>query len=156
MDPDLEAVRAGEVDHIGVPLWLATKAYERAMFDGVRAMGFRDVTVADSDLLPYVDLGGTRISRIAERRGTTKQAAHEAVHGLIRRGYLVLEPDPGDRRAKRVRYTAKGAGLLRALQQVKRTLHAGIADRIGAAELARLEAVLRTIHAHLEGDAGGG
>ena len=156
MDPDLEAVRAGEVDHIGVPLWLATKAYERAMFDGVRAMGFRDVTVADSDLLPYVDLGGTRISRIAERRGTTKQAAHEAVHGLIRRGYLLLEPDPQDRRAKRVRYTAKGAGLLRALQQVKRTLHAGIADRIGAAELARLEAVLRTIHTHLEGDAGGG
>ena len=151
MDPDLEALRAAEVDHIGVPLWLATKAYERAMFDGVRALGFDDVTVADSDLLPYVDIGGTRISRIAERRGTTKQAAHEAIHGLVRRGYLLLEPDPGDRRAKRVRYTAKGAALLRALQQVKRALHAGIADLIGDTELSRLDQVLRTLRQHLEG-----
>ena len=156
MDPDLEALRAGEVDHIGVPLWLATKAYERAMFDGVRALGFDDVTVADSDLLPYVEIGGTRLSRIAERRGTTKQAAHEAIHGLVRRGYLLLEPDPKDRRAKRVRHTAKGVALLRALQQVKRALHAGIADRIGAVELSRLEQTLHTLRRHLEGGADAG
>ena len=153
MDPDVEALRAGEVDHIGVPLWLATKAFERAMFDQVRALGFDDVTVADSDLLPYVDIGGTRLSRIAERRGTTKQAAHEAIHGLVRRGYLMLEPDPEDRRAKRVRHTAKGAALLSALQQVKRALQAGIVERLGTAELARLEQVLVTLRRHLEGDA---
>lgn len=133
------------VDHIGVDIWQAYKAYEAAMFDAVAENGFADISVADSDVLVFVSLDGVQLVEIARQRRISKQAAHEQVHGLIRRGYLCLEDDPRDRRAKIVRHTGKGLDLVRALVDIKRALHDKVRTELGEDGLQSLTDMLSKI-----------
>lgn len=49
-----------------------------------------------------------------------------AVKPLARRGLLVVEPDPQDRRSRRLRITSEGVALMRQAEKVWRAAHAGI------------------------------
>jgi DNA-binding MarR family transcriptional regulator len=120
-----------KIDHVGVDLWRAFRAYEQAMFERVAAGGFDDIVVSDSDVLVHIARSGTRLADIARRMGFSKQAVHERVHSLVVRGYLELMADTEDRRAKVVRLTRRGAQLADALADIKRTLHAEIAEALG-------------------------
>ncbi len=120
-----------QVDHVGVDLWQAFEAYKAAMYAGVADHGFGDVTVADSDTLVLIGPQGIALSDLARRRHVSRQAAHEQVHALVRRGYLEIVPDPDDGRKRLVRRTAKGREMNAAMSQVKRQLHAKLLDRLG-------------------------
>ena len=116
------AVTAGQIDHVGVPLWRASTAFTRRMIESVQLLGFEDISVADSELLPFLEIEGSRLSDLAKRKGVSRQAIHQSVHSLVKRGYLQLVPDPGDARAKIVRHAEKGLRLLAAMQIVKAEL----------------------------------
>ncbi len=137
------------VDHLGVDLWIAARDYEREMFERVRALGFEDISVADSEILVAIPKHGARITDVARTRRVTKQAAQERIKSLITRGYLVTQPDPGDKRARILVRSEKGHDLAVALAQVKRDLHAALTERLGEAEVKTLRAALRTISAAL-------
>jgi DNA-binding MarR family transcriptional regulator len=49
-----------------------------------------------------VDPDAARVSDLAERAAMTKRAAGELIRHLAAHDYLTVEPDPHDRRAKRV------------------------------------------------------
>ena len=66
---ELEALQAAQVDHLGVPLWRAARAYVALMMAGYRRLGYDDLTESHSGLLPHLDIGGTRITALAERAG---------------------------------------------------------------------------------------
>ncbi len=96
-------------------------------------------------LLPHIDLGGTRVSVLAERLGVSKQAVSELIDELESAGVLRRTADPTDARARLVSFTPKGRdGLLEGIE-VLRELEAEIARSIGAPMLQGLRAALLRI-----------
>lgn len=149
-----KAAAAGDnsdlVDHIGADLWLSFRAYERAMFQRVSTMGYEDITLPDSDVLVFVGPQGAQLVEIARQRRVSKQAVHEQVHSLVKRGYLTLETDPNDRRARIVRHSEKGRALVEALKTVKSGLHNEVAAAFGDKRLAAFREMLELVRDRLK------
>ncbi len=143
------------VDHVGVDLWRAFRAFEEAMFSALVEAGYADVTLADSDVLAFVGPDGTRSVELAKNRRISKQAAQEQVKRLVARGYLDLAPDPMDRRAKRVTLTKKGEALMRDLVAIKRGLHDSVGTEFGEAGFAELRVNLERVRRALDNRRGG-
>lgn len=141
-DAERRRVASGQIDHIGVPLWQSSTAFTRRMIETVQASGFDDISIADSELLPYLSLEGTSLSEIADRKGISRQAVHQSVHSLIKRGYLELAPHPADARARIARHTAKGLSLVETLQGVKSDLHDEALAAIGPRKMKDLTKTL--------------
>lgn len=100
---------------------------------------------AHMNLMPHIDLAGTRMTVLAQRLGVTKQAASQLVADLETMGVLRREPDPDDGRAKRVMFTDEGrAGLLEGLA-VLSGLEAELRAEIGDADINHLHQVLGKI-----------
>ena len=116
------------------------RSYER-----VAALGFPDIAVADGDILVHITAAGTPFASLAKTRGLSKQAVHERVHSLVKRGYLELMPDPGDKRARIVRHTARGQELVERLKDVKRALHREVEGALGKVQLTTLRQMLAKI-----------
>ena len=79
----------------------------------VEAAGFPDSPPSFHPIFENLDPGGTRLTTLAQRTGLTHQSVGEVVTVLERRGYVVRVPDPADGRAKLVRLTESGSGLVR-------------------------------------------
>ncbi len=152
---EIEDLRAGAVDHVGVPLWRASHAFVALMMAGYRALGYDDLSESHTTLLPHLDVGGTRITDIAARAGLTKQAIGQMVSDLEDRGYVLRAADPSDARAKIVRYTAKGRRFMRDGWGIKRDLHERCRDVVGARDFDAFVARLVALAGSLEqGDKG--
>lgn len=135
-------VADAQIDHIGVPLWQASTAFTRRMIEDVNDAGFDDISVADSELLPFLDIEGTGLSEIADRKGISRQAVHQSVHSLIRRGYLELAPHPDDARARIARHTAKGLRLVETMQGIKAKIQKDALAALGAEKTSDLTKML--------------
>jgi DNA-binding MarR family transcriptional regulator len=102
-----------------------------------------------TELLPHVELEGTRLTTLAERLGISKQAAAELVDELEAMGMLERVPDPADGRAKLVRFSRRGRqGLLEGLSllaELEAELSAKIGARKWAAFAAGVQALLREL-----------
>lgn len=141
-----------QIDHVGVPLWQASTAFARHMIESVQAAGFDDVSVADSELLPYIDLEGVTLTEIAARKGVSRQAVHQSVHSLVKRGYIELVPHPSDARARIVRHTAKGLELVEKLQSVKTGMQSDVLNALGERRVKQISTTLETLAALFETD----
>lgn len=97
----------------------------------LHAHGFTELRPIHTALLRNIDAGGTRITEIGERSSMTKQAVGQLIKECERLGYLRTNGDPTDRRAKIVRYTAKGERFLASLPQVVRAATQDIEAVIG-------------------------
>ena len=96
-------------------------------------------------------LEGIRQSELARRLGVTRQAVGELVGDLVALGVLELVPDPDDRRAKRVRFSAAGEDGLFTGLSILEDLERELARDLGDARAADLRASLAAIVARLEG-----
>ncbi len=106
---------------------------------------------AHMNLMPHIDLEGTRLTVLAQRLGVTKQAASQLVVDLEKIGVLQREPDPDDGRAKRVVFTDQGRnGLLEGLA-ILRGLEAELRAEIGDSDIDHLNQVLVKILAFING-----
>ncbi|MEM9999464.1 MAG: MarR family winged helix-turn-helix transcriptional regulator [Pseudomonadota bacterium] len=145
-DDSPQEKRLGETDdlveHIGADIWQAFRAYENAMYESVADHGFPDISVADSEILVLVAAKGTRLVDIARGRRISKQAAHEQIQSLVGRGYLSVENDPTDRRAKIIRHTEMGKRLIEEMREVKVNLNRKVEAAIGTSGLTQLKALL--------------
>lgn len=70
-----------------------------------------DVRVAHTALFPHIDLDGTRLTELARRLGTSKQAAGQLVDEMVEMGVLERVADPDDARAKRIRFARRGGAI---------------------------------------------
>lgn len=115
-----------------------------AEFDARLATGgYPDLSLAHTaNVLRFLQDGQLRPGKLVERACVTKQAVSQQVAHLQRCGYVTVEPDPRDSRARLVQLTAKG----RKAQQVAAQLFAAIeqewADQMGAEQLTELRAAL--------------
>jgi DNA-binding MarR family transcriptional regulator len=113
------------------------------------ARGHGAVRQPHAAVFEFLDDDGTRVSVLAERARMAKQSMAELVAHLEDHGYVAREPDPDDGRAKLVRATAKGREVFAIAREVATELEARLDQELGAADVARLRALLERAGAAL-------
>lgn len=71
------------------------------------------------------------LSDLAERNGTSKQALHKSIQGLLRAGLVQVEVDPLHRRAKSVKLTPAGRRFEALLDDCQHTVFREVTDIYG-------------------------
>jgi DNA-binding MarR family transcriptional regulator len=117
---------------------------ERALHDA----GYQDVGAAHASVLATIDEKGTRLATIVERGGRTKQATAELAAHLVQRGYLELDADPSDGRAKLYTATPAGSALLTSCAEIVVGYEAWLGGVLGPRGIERLRAALLAIIDH--------
>ena len=130
---------------LGVLLTAAERRLASELEDGLRVAGYADLRAPHAHVFAALDAGGSRLTDLAARSGMTKQAMGELVRYLEQHGYLQVDPDRRDRRAKLIRPTPRGwraheasTGLL--LERERR-----LAERFGEETLTGLRDLLKRI-----------
>lgn len=93
----------------------------------------------------YPPIDGLRPSQLAVQLGLSKQATHDMLRELERTGYVRLDRDPSDGRARIVRYTERGWQLYDVGARLSRDVGHGWAREMGDDQYACFEAALRLI-----------
>lgn len=136
----------------GADLALLLLGGYRALVDAataeLAARGFEDVRPAHEFAMRAIDGGADSASELGRRMAVTKQAAAKTLATLVERGWVESGPDPDDARRKRLRVTDLGHEVMRTGEGIFDGLRAEWEGRIGAAELAALEAHLRALVGH--------
>src|SRR5215469_12799713 len=107
----------GEAAEVGPPMIgalmrLPWEAVSRRMLQALRENGFDDIEGPQLGVLLWPGPEGMRPSDLASRMKVTKQALNYLLGDLERLGYLKREPDPDDRRARRIALTDRGRALI--------------------------------------------
>ncbi len=110
--------------------------------EGVAAAGYDDIGAAHFNILQHPTPEGMRPSELAARAQMTKQAANRLIRHLEQRGYLTLEPDERDQRARIIRLTDKGWKLISTIRAVVEQVEAEWSERLGRR---RFDALRRTL-----------
>lgn len=121
------------------------RAFEDDVLARLAQHGYTDVTPGHLNVLRHLDPGGLRVGQLARDAGLTKQAVSKTVEGLVARGYLKMETDPEDARARWVRYTARGRQLVAASVEEIAGVEARWQRELGAAGHAALRDGLRRL-----------
>lgn len=137
---------------LGALLRLPYEALQREVYGGLAARGFPEIRPAHSAVFRHIAPEGSRLTALAERAGMTKQSMAYLVDGLAAAGHLTSTPDPADGRARIVRLTPKGEGVLAALLALSAEAEARVAERIGEKRAAKLRRYLELWAAALEAD----
>ncbi|GAA0813277.1 hypothetical protein Sya03_55640 [Spirilliplanes yamanashiensis] len=93
-------------------MFIGFRAAEDRILAALAEAGYVDITRAQARLLAGIDLGGTRLVTLADRARIPKQTALALVNGVEAAGYVERVPDPSDGRARLIRLTARGRGVL--------------------------------------------
>ena len=91
-----------------------------------------------------------RLGVLAERAGVTKQAISQQVTYLEANGYVVVEADPDDSRAKTVRLTEKGRDSQRVARPIFGAVERDWEKRFGREDIKDLRRILERILEQLE------
>lgn len=126
--------------------WMARASIERA-----RERGHAGLRPAHARLMVYLDWGGSRITDIAKAQDVSKNAIGQLVTDLEKLGYLERVPDPDDARAKIVRYTAAGRGLIADARDIGVELDAEVEAVLGPERMTQLRDILAELGSRLLG-----
>lgn len=107
--------------------------------------GFLDLRAAHAPVFMAIDPGGSRITALAERAAMSKQAVGELIGYLVGHGYLAVDTDAEDRRAKRVTLTERGWDALDLGERVIAAYDTWLDHAVGADQVATLRAALHRI-----------
>jgi DNA-binding MarR family transcriptional regulator len=112
----------------------------------LRDAGFPDLTFSlGTNVLRFLRAGPVRMSSLAETSGVTKQAISQQVAYLEARGYVTVEPDAADSRAKLVRLTATGQRSNEAAESLFAAVERDWRQRYGGDQICELRAILEDI-----------
>jgi DNA-binding MarR family transcriptional regulator len=119
---------------------------QRALHAGTAAklsrLGYSEPGSAQGTLLAQLDPNGTRLTVLAERLGITKQSVGQLVGDLERHGYVTRLPDPHDRRATKVCFTARGWQFCQDINQARLELEAEYQALLGGEAMDTLRRLL--------------
>ena len=144
---EIEAKKRVSAGHLLLKAARLLNERATARVRAVAKVGFRTSHTA---LLPHIDFAGTRLTELAARVGTSKQAVGELVAELEEMGFLRRDPDPTDARARLVRFTAHGRRALLHGLGVLAEIETELAGEIGRARMERLRSDLARLIRALE------
>lgn len=132
---------------------LLRRPYERLqarVYAGLAARGFPDVRPAHSSVFRIILPRGSRVSDLAELAQMTKQSMAYLINDLEKLGYVTIEPDPQDGRAKLVRLTERGHAVWATLVELSRRAEEDGARIVGAERIRELRRTLLDLDAALD------
>jgi DNA-binding MarR family transcriptional regulator len=115
---------------------------DEGLQNALKKQGWPAITRAQSLVFVNISEGVTRPSEIASRVGVTRQAIHQTINEMVELGYLTLQPDPSDRRAKVVVYTEQGEKVGGAAVSALREIESSLSSRIGSDKVSALREAL--------------
>jgi DNA-binding MarR family transcriptional regulator len=148
---EIEAAKRVSAGHL---LLKAARLLNERAIARIRAEANPNLRTPHTALLPHIDFDGTRLTELAARVGTSKQAVGELVGELEEMGMLSRAVDPTDARARLVRFTARGRRALLHGLSVLAEIETELAAEVGRATLDRLRADLAKVLEALERDRG--
>jgi DNA-binding MarR family transcriptional regulator len=131
--------------NIGVLLQQLSRNFERRARSTLGTRGHGRLQPSHQVVLTSLGLEGSRLTALAQRAGMTKQAMGQIVDDLERLGYVERTPDPGDGRAKIVRFTPAGLDFVCDSAEVITQIWGDYAALIGEKELCQLQQTLRSL-----------
>jgi DNA-binding MarR family transcriptional regulator len=115
------------------------------VFEQLVSAGFDDLRPVHRPILRDLLVSNLRPSELAARLGLSKQAANDLVREVEAKGYITLESDPDDGRAKRIVATDRGWQAGETAQQSSNAVGRRWAELVGHERYAVFEEVLREI-----------
>ena len=104
---------------------------------GLRQSHFRVISAVPPE--------GISVTELGERVGMSKQGCGQFVTGLVETGHLRTEPEPSDRRVRRVRRTPKGTRTVAAVTKRMLEIEAEWAARVGERRYRTFRSVLEDL-----------
>jgi DNA-binding MarR family transcriptional regulator len=144
---EIEAAKRVSAGHL---LLKAARLLNERAIARVRAEANPDFRTPHTALLPHIDFEGTRLTELAARVGTSKQAVGELVAELEEMGMVSRAVDPADARARLVRFTPRGRRALLHGLSVLAEIETELAAELGRATFDRLRADLGRLLEALE------
>ena len=132
---------------IGALLRAPWEAVHRHMLERLHGRGFDDLDAAHLIVFQYPGPQGTRPSELAERLRMSKQALGYLLGQLQRLDYVERQPDPGDRRGKRIVMTTRGERAIAVIRDAVAEIEDDWARQLGTARFEQLRALLRELNA---------
>jgi DNA-binding MarR family transcriptional regulator len=134
-----------EPENLAILLREPFRVMSEQLIERLAQRGHPEVRYAHGNVFQYLDDDGTRVSDLAQRAGMTKQSMAQLVEHLEGHGYLERIADPADGRAKLVRTTARGGEVFTVVRDYVIEVEARLEERLGAAKLQRLRALLKEL-----------
>jgi len=129
-------------DNVGRLLHNAIDRFETRILEQMAAAGHGRFSLSHVNITRNLDLDGTRATELARRAGITKQSMGELIHQLEVGGIIERTPDPTDRRAKLVAFTAQGRQWMHAFRQALEQAEREMESELGAEALQSLKSSL--------------
>lgn len=130
-------------EHIGLHLNRAYEAWLGLFVAAMNTAGHDWFTLPRANLMGAMDRSGTRQGDLLAKTGLSKQALQQMLDGLERHGITSRSVDPDDKRGRLVHLTEKGRSALVDADRIKAELSAHYQQRLGSADLERLEDLLK-------------
>ena len=127
---------------IGALLRVPLELVRRRMLERLHEHGFDDLEAAHLNVLQYPGPQGTRPSELAARLGMSKQALNYLLGELERLGYLERQPDPDDRRSKRIALTPRCVSAIPVIRDAVREVEVAWAQQLGEKRFDQLRELL--------------
>lgn len=128
-------------------LYSAAWLFDRQILEIVNQSGFPEIRMAHLHIPRNLDLGGTRLTVLAERAEMSKQAMGELVDQCEKWRLIERRPDEIDRRAKKVVFTARGRRLI---DVVRKAVALAERDMLGQIGAKRMESLMSGLMAYCE------
>ncbi len=145
--PSTRRTDASERPLLGALLRLANQIMGQELARWLAASGHTDIQPAHCAAIQalWTRPEGARLTELAQTARVTKQSMGALVDHLCRVGYVERVEDPDDRRASRVRLTARGRAFTKEVRAFVRGVEADWARAVGASRLRDLQETLAAI-----------
>src|SRR5215216_6768553 len=127
---------------IGVLLRTPWEGVQRRMLERLHDQGFADLDFAHLNVFQYPGPQGAKPSELAARLGMSKQALNYLLGELERLGYIERQPDPDDRRSKRIALTPRAVAAIGVIRDAVDELETTWANQLGSRRFAQLRDLL--------------
>lgn len=130
----------------------AARAMRADMVNQVHDRGYPEITSAHNAVFATLPSEGARAADMATRAGITRQSMGEVIRDMVSLGFLEMNPDPDDRRAKVVGWTELGREVAQGGKAYMVELEKQFIAEFGEADYETARRVLERVREMLEAD----
>jgi DNA-binding MarR family transcriptional regulator len=130
---------------IGALLRLPWEAVQAHMLERLHANGFTDIDASYLIVVQYPGPQGERPSDLAARLRISKQALNHLLRQLEHLGYLTRQPDPDDKRSKRIALTPRGTQAAITIREAVAEMEDNWTQQLGPKRFNQLRTLLRDL-----------